>query len=141
MSINLNIHDKNLTSNSILHHLPCKIQANEEANVKSYFKPKKSLEGEKQCLSATFRGRPLDGKDIALPEGYVGVIVMEKNKPFSEEKLRSFDAVGCFKNFTQWYLDSQYTSENSIDMVCQTWATSITSAIHSPIDPKKLPCD
>uniref|UniRef100_H2YKZ0 Uncharacterized protein n=1 Tax=Ciona savignyi TaxID=51511 RepID=H2YKZ0_CIOSA len=94
-----------------LQHLPCKVEADDAASISSFFCPK-TVKGENkiETLSATFRGRPLDGKNINLPEGYVGVVMAEKQEPYSEDEKRTFDVVGKFNGFTKWYLGSQFAS-------------------------------
>ncbi|XP_002126484.3 ribonuclease H2 subunit C-like [Ciona intestinalis] len=119
-----------------LHHIPCKIEANESANISKFFCPKSVKTESKETLSASFRGRPLDGKKITLPDGYIGAVITEKQRPFSEEENRALDVTGKFKVFTKWYLGSQFAGGNSMDKACLTWTSNLASVIHDPVEPK-----
>lgn len=89
------------TSEVSLHYLPCKVECDCEgdtskdassgrgrrpAEVDCYFEPV-IREGSgtirlgresSQVLTATFRGRPLKGVEISVPEGYRGVVLREQ---------------------------------------------------------------
>lgn len=117
-----------------LNHMPCAIDGNEEANVSSYFRPQPKQDGLKSTLRSSFRGRPLEGKTIVLPEGYVGLVFTEKRKPFIEDEARTLDLTSTFESFQQWYLDSQYLSKNTVETACTSWTKDIAAAIHDPID-------
>ena len=119
-----------------LHHLPCKVNTNESANVKSYFCPKVVESNGKQSLRSTFRGRLLDGKTVKLPSNYCGYILTEKQKPFSEEENREVAVTGKFDSFTKWYLDSQFLGSNATENVCSTWAGHLAEAVHGLIEPQ-----
>ena len=116
-----------------LHHLPCKVKVDEVANVKSYFIPNHDEKNGRKSLQATFRGRLLDGKTINVPENYCGYVLAEKKKPFSEDENRTFEISGKFENFTQWYLDSQYSSDNVTARACSTWPGQLAEAIHKHV--------
>ena len=135
MSISINTDTKNLPDVP-LHHLPCKIDANEKADVKSFFIPKVEQVNNTSVYKASFRGYPLDGKIIEIPNEYSGYIMNEKNKPFSEEITRQIDVIGKFKTLTKWYLDSQYYGNNAMENVCSIWVDNLAKAIHEPIDPE-----
>ena len=116
-----------------LHHLPCKIKADEAVEVNSYFTPKTVKMNGKEVFRAMFRGHLLDGKTIAVPENYCGYILSEKKKPFSEEEVRTLELSGKFETFTQWHLDSQYLSNSLAEKLCSTWTGHLADAIHKPV--------
>ena len=101
-SQSITIHGGKETSEVTLHYLPCKVETDCEgdtpkdpsserrgrrpAEVDSYFEPviregsgtiRMGMESS-QVLTATFRGRPLKGMDISVPEGYRGVVLREQ---------------------------------------------------------------
>lgn len=101
-SQSISIHGGKETSEVTLHYLPCKVETDCEgdnpkdpsserrgrrpAEVDSYFEPviregsgtiRMGTESS-QVLTATFRGRPLKGVEISVPEGYRGVVLREQ---------------------------------------------------------------
>ena len=90
------------TSKSTLHYLPCKVECKaegetpkdsssergrREARVDCFFEPviregngtvRLNKEPSQQVLTATFRGRPLKGVEVNVPEGYRGVVLREQ---------------------------------------------------------------
>lgn len=100
-SRSISIHGGRETSGVTLHYLPCKVECDcagdtskdpssergrRPAEVDCYFEPviregsgtiRMGTESS-QILTATFRGRPLKGVEIGVPEGYRGVILREQ---------------------------------------------------------------
>ena len=101
-SQSISIHGGRETSEVTLHYLPCKVETDCEgdtpkdpsadrrgrrpAEVDCYFEPviregsgtiRMGTESS-QVLTATFRGRPLKGVEISIPEGYRGVVLREQ---------------------------------------------------------------
>uniref|UniRef100_H2YKY9 Uncharacterized protein n=1 Tax=Ciona savignyi TaxID=51511 RepID=H2YKY9_CIOSA len=64
----------------------------------------------------------------------LGVVMAEKQEPYSEDERRTFDVVGKFNGFTKWYLGSQFASGNSMDKACLTWTSKLAHAIHKPVE-------
>lgn len=114
--------------------IPCRIDHNGPAKVKDFFTTSVRTEtvDEKEELHASFRGRPLHGKKIDLPQGYKGVILKETHKPFSEEEDRSFKVSHTFRSFTQWNLDLAPSAEDKIHKALD-WM-KIASVLHAPVD-------
>nr|XP_039255546.1 ribonuclease H2 subunit C-like [Styela clava] len=135
MTTTVNVPDFKSLPDVKLHHLPCNIKTNDAANISTFFQPTMKETNGKEVRSATFRGRPLDGEVMAPPDGYVGFVVREKRKPFSEDEDRTLDVVGKFDSFTKWHLDSKYTSDSTIDKAVSVWP-AIAKGIHSPIEPQ-----
>ncbi|KAJ3020959.1 Ribonuclease H2 subunit C [Thoreauomyces humboldtii] len=100
--------DANLPTPS-LHLLPCKIHHTGPARVSSFFVPSSSSSCEDNAkLTASFRGRGLQGVKVSVPDGYEGVIYRESGMhKVSEEggeasSLRSMRREGKFDGFVAW---------------------------------------
>lgn len=114
------------------HLMPCLIDYNESTvKAKEYFWPTiKSLESncedepsrvrDKHILTASFRGKPLQGRKIQLPENYKGLVL---NK---DSKLE-----GKFQEFTYWNWDELPSDEDSVVKALQ-WI-NVSKAIHGEI--------
>ena len=131
MSIKLTGTSKDLPACK-MHHVSVFIDEDKKANIQSFFHPKQDPE-DKEKLTASYRGRLLDGKVIEFPDYYTGLIYEDRGIA-SEDSDNEWKAVGKFDNFTKWYLDSKFTSEQTIDVACQTWPKIIAAAIHDPIE-------
>lgn len=58
-----------------------------------------------KALTASFRGRPLNGTNITLPKGYAGVVFHESIAPFSENEERRFHIIHNFDSLVYWNFD------------------------------------
>lgn len=113
------------------HLIPCKVNANCEANVDNYFKPTISeSDREKSVLLSSFRGRPLTGAKLDLPQNCTAFVLHESKN--SEHLI----AKESFKQITHWNLDKTPSESDSLPQVIQ-WI-KISNSIHSPIVPKQL---
>lgn len=72
-------------------------------------------------MTASFRGRPLQGRKLDVPEGYKGVVV--NKDPRSPDKSN-----GQFKHFTYWNWD-EIPSKNDI-VVKSLQLINVSQAIH-----------
>ncbi|EDV23685.1 Ribonuclease H2 subunit C [Trichoplax sp. H2] len=113
-----------------LHLLPCTIDYNGQANIDSYFEPTIKKNGED--LSATYRGRPLCGAKMEVPDNYIGCVLKETQKPFGEDEDRRLKISSHFKELTYWNLDNR-TSVNDKLQKAILW-TKIATAIHKSED-------
>ncbi|CAG4971119.1 unnamed protein product [Parnassius apollo] len=109
------------------HYLPCKIEADGAANVEKYFEPY-VVEKENGELSATFRGHPLDGVKMSLPDGYRAILVTEAKKPLADDADRRFQVAGGFKEFVYWNWDKKPSKNDNI-VKAFDWI-DIAEAIH-----------
>ncbi|XP_026325353.1 ribonuclease H2 subunit C [Hyposmocoma kahamanoa] len=131
MSIQLENNLKNTVNKEVFeqkaHYIPCKIDENGTANVRKYFEPyiNSNDNGE---LTATFRGHPLDGIKMNVPEGYRAVVVTEAKRPLAEDAERRFQVAGGFKQFTYWNWDKK-PSKNDNLVKALDWI-DIAEAIH-----------
>lgn len=83
---------------------------------------RKSCDGNKvddPILVASFRGRPLQGKRLDLPDGYEGSVVIDSKKPARK-----------FNSFTYWNWDEIPSANDNIVKALQ-WI-DIAEAIHAP---------
>lgn len=87
-------------------------------------------EGQKErpMLTASFRGRPLQGKRISLPEGYTGFGIRQKNSKANDKKSKD---VTQFKEFTYWNWDELPTNKDVIVKALR-W-TNIAKSIHGDV--------
>ncbi|KAJ0184159.1 hypothetical protein K1T71_000582 [Dendrolimus kikuchii] len=110
------------------HYMPCKIESDGPIDVKKYFDPYVVKNKETDELSGTFRGHPLDGKEMNLPEGYTAIVVTEAKKPLAEDADRRFQVAGGFKDLTYWNWDKKPSRNDSL-IKAMDWI-DIAEAIH-----------
>lgn len=119
------------STHSTIHSIPVEIHFDGDANVKQYFDKRATLEGEGGDLKSTFRGRPLNGKDVEIPSGYKGVIVSKKKIAASDQQDQTLHIEKTFDKFTYWNLETPPTS-------CDTYLRSldwlqVAHVIHDPL--------
>ncbi|KAM5138550.1 ribonuclease H2 subunit C [Mantella aurantiaca] len=113
-----------------LHLLPCVIQSQGAANVREFFTP--ALREGSGGKEVSFRGRILRGQEVTVPDGYMGIVLKEDNKPFSEEEDRSLTVRSSFQSFTQWNLETPPSADDVLVMSL-SWP-KIAAAIHAPVE-------
>nr|CAG4650623.1 EOG090X0IC1 [Sida crystallina] len=109
----------------VVHSLPCQIDFDGPAKVNEYFSTyvdKKILIDGEEVLEASFRGYPLLGKEIKVPEGYQGVVVNETKKPLTEAAQRNASVSKKYTSLTYWNWDSA-TSKNDPYQQVANWIT------------------
>ncbi|XP_044752261.1 ribonuclease H2 subunit C [Coccinella septempunctata] len=114
-----------LTEN--IHSIPFNIHADCDADVSKYF----YQSSENELKYASFRGYPLIGKEIKLPEGYKGVVLHETIRPSVETQDRKFYILHTFNKFTYWNW-GKIPSPNDALVQAIDWI-DIAEALHSPI--------
>ncbi|RWS12727.1 ribonuclease H2 subunit C-like protein [Dinothrombium tinctorium] len=107
--------------------MPCRVKHRGEAKVSEYFEAI-IQQNEKKPLLSSFRGYPLCGETIKLPQGFVGVVVDGKDNEF---KVKS-----NFAEFTYWNWDKNPSDSDTVPQAFK-WI-SIAAAIHKPIKPCDL---
>ncbi|XP_071080171.1 ribonuclease H2 subunit C-like [Haliotis cracherodii] len=112
------------------HLMPFNIEHDGSANVSSYFKT--SIREEQEALTASFRGRPLNGQEVTLPSGYTGIVVKENRKPVTEDEDRDLNITHRFQKMTYWNLDKLPSADDRFAQAMQ-WA-DIAKALHRPVD-------
>lgn len=116
------------------HLLPVNIKHDGPANVSGFFKP--IITEKNGALTASFRGKPLIGKRLELPEGYVGVVAAEteppvekkSTKPKLKKKVKAYKAEKSFTDFVYWKWD-QHPGENDQIKQALAWL-DVAKAIH-----------
>ncbi|CAH1397571.1 unnamed protein product [Nezara viridula] len=109
-----------------IHSLPCKIHFNGEANISDFFIPASENENQEE-LDVSFRGYPLCGVKVKVPDGYNGFILQEK----SENTSKKLCCVRTFKSITYWNWDKK-PSKNDPFLSALDWAD--LCQIHDPIE-------
>jgi ribonuclease H2 subunit C len=111
--INLNLKKKiNKNEKHRIQKLPFKINHEGKANIEKYFNEIIKTENNNEYTSS-FRGRPLRGKEIIIPETLIGVICKEERDK-KEEDVKYYKTETTFENFTNWCLDSNPDNDTSI---------------------------
>ncbi|XP_065223975.1 ribonuclease H2 subunit C [Planococcus citri] len=121
--------DEPVTEDNNINYIPCSINFNGKAKVSSYFKETAGTDGEKL---ASFRGRPLHGSEVKIPEGYCGY-VLKKQPEDCDSSTKCYSIEQSFKKFAYWNLDKKPTSNDAI-VSALDWF-DISDALHSKIEP------
>ncbi|XP_034839014.1 ribonuclease H2 subunit C [Maniola hyperantus] len=124
---NLKDNERKVLFEQRAHYMPCQIEADGPANVSEYFEPYVVDRGDGE-LSATFRGHPMDGVKMPLPEGYSAVIVSEGKRPLAEDAERKFQVTGGFKEIIYWNWDKKPSKNDNLTKA-MVWM-DIAEAIH-----------
>lgn len=127
-NIKLNLSDQSCNASSVIHYMPCKINHDGAANITGFFSPyvenkdtdiiNKADSGiwYSCCaslvmlplflvLEASFRGYPLQGKKIKIPNDFKGIVVNETKKPLTYMEPRNLDLKKNFCEITYWNWD------------------------------------
>jgi len=133
MAINIEIASLPFAEESTVCHLmPCRVHSTGEANVGKYFTPYIQTLGEnKEEFKGSFRGKPLNGKTVSVPQGYTGIVLKEPHQTSTEEQERKLKVTNKFDKFTYWNWDNPPSSNDKLTQAL-TWI-SVSQAIHAPI--------
>lgn len=71
-------------------------------------------------LKGSFRGYPLNGKVMQLPNGYVGLVLHESVKPNTDKEDRKFYIVNNFDSIVYWNWDKEPSKNDALDQAL-TW--------------------
>lgn len=71
-------------------------------------------------LTCSFRGYPLQGKVVPVPEGYKGITFYEYKPPETEDAERNIYATGTFTQLTYWNYD-KIPSRNDALIAALDW--------------------
>jgi len=96
-----------------IHHMPCRIKHNGEANVEKYFEPNITTKKDQpEVLESSFRGHPLQGKTINL-DSIKGLNqnIQVTGHIINEDK----NCVHTFKEFQVWTYDKGPHLEEDIN--------------------------
>ncbi|CAH2013304.1 unnamed protein product [Acanthoscelides obtectus] len=116
--------------NSKLQSMPFKVHADCDANVEQYFNSYVKTTKD-NYFKSSFRGYPLLGKEVPVPDGYVGLVLHESIKPITEKEERKLRITNTFSNITFWNWDKVPSKNDSIIKALE-WI-EIAEVLHSPI--------
>ncbi|XP_008479554.1 ribonuclease H2 subunit C [Diaphorina citri] len=116
MSITLNINTDVLESpkTSSVHSMPFYIDHDGPANVSKYFSSYLKPSSSDNALDASFRGLPLKGTSISVPDGFKGLIFTETNQHQAEDDERNFFLKDNFNKITYWNYDKLPSKNDAI---------------------------
>uniref|UniRef100_A0A7N4UZL9 Uncharacterized protein n=1 Tax=Sarcophilus harrisii TaxID=9305 RepID=A0A7N4UZL9_SARHA len=86
--------------------------------------------GPLQGPTVSFRGRSLQGEEVTLPAGHVGLVLREEDKAEGSED-RTVRAIGTFGHFTLWGLETPPGPDARMHGAL-SWP-SLAAAIHAPV--------
>uniref|UniRef100_A0A8C4Y9H4 Uncharacterized protein n=1 Tax=Gopherus evgoodei TaxID=1825980 RepID=A0A8C4Y9H4_9SAUR len=117
----------------VLHLLPCEVEHNGSAPVDRYFTP--AIRQGSQEKSVSFRGRSLKGQEVMVPQGYVGLVLKEDQRPCTEEEERTVRLKSTFGTLTVWNLERAPSADDGL-LLALNWP-GIAEAIHAPVSRKE----
>ncbi|XP_069750257.1 ribonuclease H2 subunit C isoform X2 [Narcine bancroftii] len=113
-----------------VHLLPVDIESNGSANVDQYFTP--AVQEHKGEMQVSYRGRMLQGRDLLVPSGYVGLVLKEDQQLCAEEEERTVRVKSAYSSLTYWNLESHPTPDDTVVMA-MSWP-QIAHAVHAPVE-------
>lgn len=69
----------------------------------------------------SFRGYPLKGKRINIPDGYRGIVLKETKKPMSENDNRKLYVLNNFNSIFYWNWGKEPSENDPIIQVFDHW--------------------
>ncbi|KAF4526214.1 hypothetical protein B566_EDAN001899 [Ephemera danica] len=99
-----------------VHYMPCKINFDGPANFSKFIHVQES---DNDVLLASFQGHPIMGKEIKVPEKYVGLI-LEKSKNFESTDEKKVFATHAFDSFVHWNWD-KVPNKNDVLVKALDW--------------------
>uniref|UniRef100_A0A023FR30 Putative ribonuclease h2 non-catalytic subunit n=1 Tax=Amblyomma cajennense TaxID=34607 RepID=A0A023FR30_AMBCJ len=112
-----------------VHLFACDINYRGKANVPAYFSHHvEPIEGEPGNFKSRLRGRPLRGRQLALPDGYSGIVARSAATEFGGRELY---VSGKFDKITAWNWSSPMSEEKYRQM--NEWA-AVAEVLATPFD-------
>lgn len=111
--------DTSCNKKSTCHLLPVTIKRDGPAKVSAYFEP--VISEQQGTLHASFRGKPLLGKTLDVPDGFTGLVASGDEGKFA--------AKSSFEKFTYWKWD-QRPADNDPVKQSLDWL-DVSKAIHN----------
>ncbi|XKL63041.1 hypothetical protein PGB90_005405 [Kerria lacca] len=105
------------------------------AYLSTYFNKSENIDGVK---IVSFRGRPLYGSEIYIPQNYFGYVI-QKPEQKSSVGTQIFKINQSFKKFTYWNLDRIPSNNDSLRSAFD-WL-DVAEVVHSKITPEELNTD
>lgn len=123
-----------------VHHLPCKIHYDGDANIGRYFYANvksvnsetvsNSTNSQTEKFTSSIRGRPLNGKLVSLPQDTIGVV-------FDTSNIDRWKSVETFNKVLHWVLDSNPDEESTGVQGALSWMT-ISKAVHDVVSVEEI---
>lgn len=114
-----------------LHFVPAKVNKDSAANVQEYFEQfAEEAAAGSDLLSNSLRGRPINGRKMSVPEGWQGVVYVERRRPLNDETDRVLQQKTTFNDFTYWNYDKTPSRNDSFAQAIQ-WL-KISDVLHAP---------
>ncbi|XP_045581019.1 ribonuclease H2 subunit C [Procambarus clarkii] len=122
------------THSSHIQYIPCNISYDGDAPVDKFFTTYVTEqvaidESQKKCLTGTFRGYPLQGCVMDVPDGYTGVVLKETRPSLNSDDDRTMRAICQFEKFTFWNWDREPSRGDRFQQAMD-WV-EIANVIHS----------
>lgn len=108
--------------------LPFSLNHNGPAHVSKFFESTVVVE-QSQNLQASFRGKPLRGRQVSVPAGFTGLVLRSEGK----KKNQTFSPTGTFDSVISWKWDQNPDSDPFGSVF--DW-TELSAAIHSSPEPQ-----
>jgi len=134
--------DEKSNSSVKVQYLPFRVEFDGQANVLQSFtslsKETELSDGENKVLRNQFRGRPLVGSEIKIPDSYTGVVVTD-SKPRAQiqhdnDSDKNLNLLTDFNAFTYWNWDQPPSAMDSprklMDML------ELAQILHTPVEPE-----
>lgn len=128
--VSVNLQGKECSQPMVLHLMPCEINASgaNKAKVDCYFTSTMKEDGP-NAFRASFRGRPLHGACVTIPDNYTGVVLSKSEAVTGDEVL--YNKTASFSSFYYWNLDKN-VSQDDHAYQCIQW-TRVSNAIHEKV--------
>uniref|UniRef100_A0A8D0G7P8 Uncharacterized protein n=1 Tax=Sphenodon punctatus TaxID=8508 RepID=A0A8D0G7P8_SPHPU len=119
-------------SRAPVHLLPCVVEHDGSAAVDRYFTPAIRPQGGRSEKAVSFRGRSLQGQEVPVPQGYVGLVLKEDAQPcLEEEEERTVRVKSVFTELTAWNLEQAPSGDDGI-LMAMSWP-KISEGLHAPV--------
>jgi hypothetical protein len=99
----IKFNSKSIQTESKIHLMPCKISHNGKSEVQSFFTNSIIETDDSKVLGNSFRGRPLNGLHLDLPESTIGFIL---NDETDDKNKRHLSVENAFTKIYTWQLDN-----------------------------------
>jgi len=103
---------------STLHFIPASVKDSGEQKVDAYFKTSIEAENDDRHLTATLRGRPLDGHELKLPSGMVCAVARSgRSHGLGEHRDKvNMRVVKKTDGFVYWNYDKKPSQHDALKM-------------------------
>jgi ribonuclease H2 subunit C len=134
MKEKINLDGQVRQAKSRYHWMPCEVEHTGSAPVTAYFEPnisEQTVAGSAQLIGS-FRGRPLLGSQLTLPDGFTG-LVLKSGRLDDEPTLRPTERVA---QLIHWNWDQASTSSSSAHQALD-WC-SVSEQLHRPVTREQI---